>query len=82
MLELDAERGQRRRVRPVRRRDPRQHALLRGQGGQGSAQYAQLADAFMLGQDFGQRRSRPAAAGQFRIERGEAGRHARAGDAA
>jgi hypothetical protein len=47
-----------------------------------AAQYAQFADAFVLGQDFRQRRGRPAAAGQFRIERGKAGRHAGAGNAA
>ena len=65
--EIDAERGERRRVRQMRRRDPCEGAFLHGQRGQCRTQYAQFADAFMLRQDFGQRRGRPAAAGQFRV---------------
>ena len=80
--EIDAEGGERRRVRQMRRRNPRECTFLRGQRGEGGAQYAQFADAFMLRQDFRQRRGRPAAAGQFRVERAKTGRHAGADDAA
>jgi len=41
------------------------------------AEYAQLADAFVLRQDFGQRRRRPAAARQFGVEFGVTASHAR-----
>ena len=80
--EIDAAGGERGRVGQMRRCDPRERALLRRQCGQCRAQYAQFADACVLRQNFRQRGGRPAAAGQFSVERGETGRHAGARHAA
>jgi hypothetical protein len=62
----------------VRRRDPGEPLAACRERGERRAEQAQLADAIVRGQELGEAAGRPAAAGQFRVERREAGRHARA----
>ena len=69
-----------RRVRQVGRRDPRQPAPARRQARERVTENAQFADSLVLRQDLGQRRGRPAAARELRVERGESRRQARRDD--
>jgi len=78
-FQADAGSGERRRVGQVGRGDPGDTFALRGQPGQRRAEDAQLAYAFVLRQDFGERPAGPAAARQFRIQGGKAGGDPRAG---
>ena len=70
--EVEPRRGQRRRVRHVRRRDPDDVAAVRLQPRERRQREADLADAFAREHDLGQRASRPAAAGQHGVELGKA----------
>ena len=58
----------------IRRRDPRNPAAGRGEARERGTKRADLAYAFVLGQQLGKRTGRPAASGQLRIQGGEAGR--------
>ena len=72
---VDAVPRKRRRIRDVRRRDqgdPLAGAHQRFERGQDEPQFA---DALVVEQQLGQRRLRPAAAGQLAIQRGEAAGH-------
>lgn len=66
---------QRRRVRQVRRREPRDPLLLRAQCSERGNDELQLAQPLARRKDFGQRSGRPAAAGQLAVKCREAARH-------
>ena len=70
--QVDAGRGERRRIGQVGRGDPDDEFALRGQLRQRRAEDAQLTYAFVLRQDFGQGTARPAAARQFGVQRRKA----------
>ncbi len=74
--EIDAGGGERRRIRQVRRGDPGDEFPLRRKPRKGRAEQAQLADAFVLRQDFSERAAGPAAARQLGVERGKTGGNA------
>ena len=59
----------------MRRREPRNPPLAGAQLGERRDDELELAHALALGEDFGQRARRPAAAGQLAVERSEAARH-------
>jgi hypothetical protein len=67
--EVDARGRERRRVRPVRRRDPHDRVVLARHAHERRQGEAQLADAFAREQDLRQRGGRPPAAGQDGVER-------------
>lgn len=79
--EIGTGRGERRRVRQVRRREPQDALARRGQRGERGDEKAELADGPLAAKDLGQRGGRPPAAGQFGVEcretRRQAGRRAR-----
>ena len=70
----NARRDERRRMRPVGRRDPDDFAAGMRQLGECRQREAKLADAFACKHDLGQRIAWPAAARQHLVERGKAGR--------
>ena len=68
LRQIDAGRGQRRRVREVGRREPH-HALSRpGQRGKRRQRERELADAFMVAKELGENPGGPPAAGQRAVE--------------
>jgi len=69
--QVDAGSGERRRIGPMGRGDPRQPLARRRQAGEGGAEQAQLSDAFVRGQDLGEACRRPASSGKLGIQRGE-----------
>ncbi len=68
--EVHACRGERGRIRQVRRRQPCDALARRGQGSQRRQRELQLADSFLQAEDLGERADRPAAARQFPVELG------------
>jgi hypothetical protein len=71
-LQGDAGGGERRRIGQVGRGDPGDEFALCGKLRQRRAENAQLAYAFVLRQDFGERAAGPAAARKFGIQRRKA----------
>ena len=70
--EIDAGRGERRRIRQVRRREPHHPLPRRGKPGEGGQHELELPDSFLQAEDFGQRAGRPAAARQIAVKLGVA----------
>ena len=75
--EIETGRRERRRIRPVRRRDPHDVALLRLHVRERGQRQTDFADAFAFEQQLRQRALRPAAPRQRSVERREARRHGR-----
>ena len=73
---IEPGRHQRRRIWPVRRRDPYDAASFRLQSRERRQRQPQFADAFAFEQHFGQRTARPSATRQCAIELGKTGRDA------
>lgn len=71
---IDAVRGQRRRVRDLRRTEQDDETALAREPPQQRHEQAQLADARLAADQLGEHAGGPAGAGQFGIERGEAAR--------
>src|SRR6267142_898453 len=68
---IDSRRSERRSVGQVRRSDPGEPQSALGQSGKRRSKQAQLADAFVRGQDLGQRPGRPASAGKLGVKPGK-----------
>src|SRR6266850_2256983 len=68
---IDSRRSERRSVGQVRRSDPGEPQSALGQFGKRRSKQAQLADAFVRGQDLGQRPGRPASAGKLGVKPGK-----------
>ena len=75
--QIDARSRPGRRMQRVRRADRQRPAALGTDRGERRHQQAQLAQARAIDEEFAQGAARPAAAGQFGIERGKAARHRR-----
>ena len=77
MSQIDPCRGERGRVRQVRRREPHDALARGGERGERRQHELKLADAFAVRKDLGQRPGGPAAAGQLMIEDRETRWHGR-----
>jgi len=75
--EIDAGGRERGRIRQVRRREPDDALARRGQANESRQHQPELADAFQVAKDLGQRARRPAAAGELGVQRRMAGGHRR-----
>ena len=77
--DIDARGGERRRIGKMRGRKPDDAFARPREGRDGGQHELQLADAFALAQDLGQRAGRPAAAGELAVEGGKAAGDGRRG---